>query len=170
MMAFTSPNIIRFPLDTAGEYKIEQGFGYAHVLRFEDASGVATLDGQVEISFSVCEDDFIPMNYNNRVAFKAERGRVRWAAQAGKKVVILLAPDAREFAADTPNPKQLVVSSGGTTLTAAAVTVGTSAVIVAAANVLRKSVLIQNKGAASIYVGPLGVTRFPARPVKMSAF
>jgi hypothetical protein len=153
-----SLNILRIPLATAGGFAIQHGFGYAHVLRFEDAAGNATLDGVIEVSFSVSEDDFIPMQYNNRVAFKADRGRVRWAAQAGLVAVLAIASDPNQFAADTPNPKQLVVSSGGVTVTAATVTVGTSAVSVAAASPTRQSVTIQNLGAADIFIGPSGVT------------
>lgn len=157
-MTISSLNILRIPLDTAGQYMIEQGFGYVHVFAFVDASGIEKLDGKIEVSFSVSEDDFIPMLYNNRVAWKADRGRIRWAAQAGTTAIVGIASDPREFAADTPNPKQLVVSSGGTTLAAAAVTVGTVAVVVSAANTLRQSVTIQNLGSVPIYVGPSGVT------------
>lgn len=52
-----------------------------------------------------------------------------------------------------------------TNLTAAAVTVGTSAVVVAAANVDRRSVLIVNNAANVIYVGPAGVTTATGVPV-----
>lgn len=157
-MAASSLNIFRIPLDVAATFTIEQGFGYVHVFRFEDASGVAKLDGQIEVSFSMSEEDFIPMQYNNRVAWVADRGRIRWAAQPNTVAIIGVASDPREFAADTPNPKQLVVSSGGTALTAAAVVVGTAATLVSAANTLRQSVTIQNKGAVPIYIGASGVT------------
>ncbi len=146
------------PLTVAGEFRIDRSFGYFHVVEFKDAAGVAVLDGKIELSLSVSEDDYIPLRYNNKIANRTDRARIRWTAQAGVTAVILVANDATKFAADTPNPKQLVVASGGTTLDAAAVTVGTSAVVLAASDATRQSVTIQNKGAASIFVGPSGVT------------
>lgn len=157
-MSASSLNILRIPLDTAGLYTIQQGFGYVHVFRFEDANGVAKLDGQIEVSFSVSEDDFIPMQYNNRVAWQADRGRIRWTAQPNTVVIVGIASDAREFAADTPNPKQLVVSSGGSAVGASAVTVGTLAVVVAPTSLTRQKATIQNRGPAPIYVGGASVT------------
>lgn len=157
-MSASSLNILRIPLNTAGLYTIQQGFGYVHVFRFEDANGVAKLDGQIEVSFSVSEDDFIPMQYNNRVAWQADRGRIRWAAQPNTVVIVGIASDAREFAADTPNPKQLVVSSGGSAVGASAISVGTSAVIVAPTSLTRQKATIQNLGAAPIFLGGVGVT------------
>lgn len=52
-----------------------------------------------------------------------------------------------------------------TTLSNAAVTVGTSAVVVAASNINRRSALIVNSGAAVVYVGGLGVTTANGIPV-----
>lgn len=157
-MSVSSLNILRIPLDTAGLYTIQQGFGYVHVFRFEDANGVEKLDGKIEVSFSVSEDDFIPMQYNNRVAWKADRGRIRWAAQPNTVVIVGIASDAREFAADTPNPKQLVVSSGGTSFAAAAVSVLATATLLSASNPLRQSVTFKNRGALPVYLGAAGVT------------
>lgn len=146
------------PLTAAGEYRIDRSFGYFHVVEFKDANGVAVLDGKIELSLSVSEDDFIPLRYNNKVANRTDRARIRWDAQAGVTAVILVANDATKFAADTPNPKQLVVASGGTTLDAAAVSVGTTATLVAASDATRQSVTLQNLGTADVYFGPAAVT------------
>lgn len=158
MMAAAESQTIRIPLDTAGTQVIDRAFEYLHVLRFENTAGVPVLDGEVLVSLSVSEDDFMPLLYNNKVIGKTDRGRVRWVAQAGKVAVITIAADARAFAIDTPNPKQLVVASGGATLTAAAVSVGVAATLVAAASTTRMAVTIQNLGTVDVFVGPSGVT------------
>jgi hypothetical protein len=148
----------RIPLDVAGKLVIDYAFGYIHVFKFEDASGVAVLDAEIEVSFSANEEDFLPLAYNNKIATPAERGVIRWNAQPGVTAIVTIAKDAGKFFADTPNPKQLVVASGGTSLTNAAVTVGTAEVLLAAADPTRQSVTIQNLGAADVYVGATGLT------------
>lgn len=150
--------VFRIPLDTAGTFAIDRAFGYFHVVEFQDATGEAVLDGKIELSLSVSEDDFIPLRYNNKVARATDRGRVRWAAQSGIVAIVLVANDATRFAADTPNPRQLVTSSVGTVLEAEAITVGTTEVELSPADTTRQSVTIQNLGSADVYIGPTGVT------------
>jgi hypothetical protein len=148
-----SSQVIRINLSAAGELRIDWAFGYFHIVRFEDLSGVAILDGEISVALNGNDDDYVPLLYNNKIRDKCDRARIRWAAQPGRVAVLIVADKAENFALDTPNPKQLVVSSGGTSGSNAAVIVGTSAVQVAASNSSRQSVIVQNLGSAAIFVG-----------------
>lgn len=151
-------NVQRIPLTTAGEQIIEFAGGLFQVIGYEDSNGEPTLEGMIELALTVTSNSFVPLRYNNKVVAEFERVKVRWEAQSGIVAVILMADGPSQLLADTPNPRQLVTSAIGATVAASAVTVGTSAVALTAADSSRYSVIIQNLGAADIYIGPSGVT------------
>lgn len=149
---------------------------YWHVLRFENSDGASPnpnwtvgLDGQVEISFGTRSSFYIPLLYNNKVIspdYGVHRSwKLRWKAQPLRRAILFVSPNST-LLADTPNPKQLVSSSVGTTAIPTAVSVGAVATQIAAANTGRQSVLVTNNGTDPIYIGNAGVTVATGTPVQ----
>lgn len=160
--------IFRVDLSTAGTMTID---GQYNVLRMvwagtQDAAGrpstmnLATL---VEVAFGNKEDDFVPLGINGAAFGEVTRYQLRWAAQSGTWAHFLLTrSDSRNsgIQIEAPPARQIVTSSVGTTVTATAVAVDTTAggVQIAAASSTRQSIVIQNLGAVDVYVGGQGVT------------
>jgi hypothetical protein len=149
-----------FNLSAAGSEVLRQSIGYIQVVRFQDANGVVKLDGEIKVQTGAPSAPSLPLLYNGKVVLpeRTDFTRFEWSAQADTYALVLTAPAPNVFFGDFPNPKQVVTSALGATVAAAAVTVGTSAVALAAASSGRHSVTVQNLGGADIYVGPSGVT------------
>lgn len=158
-------DVITIPLDTAGVQEIHQACNVIHLIRVEGIDGVQDLDGMIEVAPQPDSDDFIPMFADQKVRGYTDRFMVRWAAQSGKRALLFV---AREFDIETPPTKQIVTTSTGNQFTNDQTDVGTSAVLIAAANTTRQSLTVYNNGAGTIYLGGSGVTVAGGLPVPAS--
>ena len=148
------------PLDTASAGTvINYQVGYIHVARFQTADGLENLSGLIEVALAFGVEDWLPLGPNAEVMMIPARDqvRVRWAAQAGITCTLVLAQDPKQFQMANPPGRTLVSTAAGTTIAVGTATIGTSAGLIRAANSARQSLIIQNDGAADIYVGPAAV-------------
>jgi hypothetical protein len=156
-------SIFRIPLDTAGSQLISQQCGYFHAWRFLNADGSLSLDGEIGASFGGQSNaERIPFTYNSRLALgtPVDRLLIDWTAQPGKVAEILLTRDPRGLDGQNTPARQLVFQGQATAMQNAAVTVGTSAVQIAAANSRRSRLIVQAPitNTAALSIGPVGVT------------
>ena len=159
--AAVSYQVMSQPLDTAETGKVfDFQLGYIHVARFVNSDGSLNVGALVECSLSRADDDWIPLGFNAEIALTTPRDtvRLRWAAQAGVRAILVIAKDPQQFRVDNPPVAQLATSALGATLNNAAVTVTTSATLIRAANGGRQSLALQNRGTTSIFLGNSGVT------------
>jgi len=149
----------KLPLDATGKHVIRQNGGYLHFWAAKSGAALA-LDAEIQVAPTTApaDNDFVPMRYGNKLVGLADGFTVKWDAQAGVEATLVYSESASVMEGDSTPPTQLVAGSGAGTLSAAAVTVGTSAAVVSAASATRQSVLIQNLGSVDIFVGPSGVT------------
>jgi len=161
-------SIVRLDLTSAGSQDFAIESDYFHIVRAEDAGGGLALDVEIEVTLGTGTDHYVPLGFNCAIEGRTKHYKLRWAAQAGVVATLLFGwKDAidggiRVFA---PPAKQLVTSASGTALAVAAVTVGTSATLLAAANSSRQALTIMNNGTATIYLGGSGVTTASGLPV-----
>jgi len=151
-------SIFALPLDTGGQFELTQRVGYFHVWQFEDiATGALSLDGAVRVAFGTASsvDDELPMGYNSRIQLDqpVDRLTIRWDAQAGRRVRLLVGPDARNLEANNIPARQLVTGTGSTTIAGGTTVVGTTAANVVTANPLRTRVTLQSDPANTGLIG-----------------
>jgi hypothetical protein len=156
-------SIFRMPLDTAGQQLISQQCGYFHAWRFLNADGSLSLDGEIGASFGgQWNAERIPFTYNSRLALgtPVDRVLIDWTAQPGKIAEILLTRDPRGLDGQNTPARQLVFQGQATAMQNTAVTVGISAVQIAAANSRRSRLIVQAPitNTAALSIGPVGVT------------
>lgn len=144
-------------LSTAGERSIDLEGDYFLFVTALDGSGLVNLDARVDVAFGRAVDDYAPFFINSEAEGYFDKVRVKWAAQSGV-IAYLYISRAPIIRMRTPPAKQLVTSALADEVSAVAVTVGTSAVAVAAANSTRQQLTILNNGSVDIYIGPAGVT------------
>lgn len=158
-------SVFRIPLDVAGESLLRQRTGYFHLWQFENiADGSISLDGTVNAVFGslATVDDSVPLGYNSRIQFRppVDQVMLRWNAQPGIRAVVMCSfnPDALE-ASNIP-ARQLVFQGQAPVLATSAVSVGTGAVQLIAANTFRQRIVIQAPAgnSAAVIVGGAGVT------------
>ncbi|MCA3247281.1 MAG: hypothetical protein ING29_12485 [Azospirillum sp.] len=156
-MSKASPISDIFPinLSVAGDLTVYGKIGYFHVWELIDTNGGQVLDGRIVARFGDANARAVPCTYNSKIEFTKTVDLVvlSWAAQPGRTALIILAEDAQAFEANNAPTRQLVTSAIGTGLARAQFSVGTSAQIIAAANTLRQSVTIQNRGTAAVAIG-----------------
>ena len=146
-------NIVTIDLSTAGAQTFNQVVGSLTFVRATDSNGVLALGAEVNIQLGDASGQIIPAAINTMVKLSKPVNAVvfSWDAQPGLTATFMVAPDDAVII-HSPPAEQLVTQSMGTTLAASGVAVGTGAVqLVPAAS--RQSVLIQNNGAADIFVG-----------------
>ena len=153
-------------LNSAGEQTLDMFTGVLRVTRIEDATGALDLSGLVQVRVGHQEGDWIILGVGNAVTVRtARRLTVKWTAQTGLTARIFTSPDPAAFDVDADPPAQLAVGDLASSFTAANVTIGTSAGLVAAANGTRKSLTVYNNGSAVIYLGGSGVTTAAGLPL-----
>lgn len=163
-------SVFQIDLTNAGSMTLNQfsGFLRVHEVTLNSAINVT---GYVQIRLGdTADNDLLTLRYNNKITVARETPRqvqILWPAQPGMIAKIVASFDPNVFDVDAPAPIQQVVSNLASTLAGDAVTVGTDEVLLAAANTDRRSITIQNLGAADIYIGPTGVTT--ATGIKIAA-
>lgn len=156
-MADFEYSITPIPLSVAGEQVIDQEGDFWCFLSALDASGQASLDAKLQVAFGRTTDDFAFAFPNSDAEGYFDKVRVKWAAQAGLTAYLYISRSPI-LKLRTPPAKQLVTSAIATTFAHGAVTVGTAAVLIRAANSNRQSLIVQNLGTVDIFVGGVGVT------------
>jgi hypothetical protein len=156
-------SIFRIPLDVAGSQLVSQQCGYFHAWRFLNSDGTLSLDGEIQASFGgQWNTERVPFTYNSRLALgtPVDRVLIEWAAQPGRVAEILLTRDPRGLDGQNTPARQLVFQGQATAMQNSALTVGTTAAQIVAANSRRSRLILQAPitNAASIVVGPSGVT------------
>ena len=156
-MSKASPISDIFPinLSVAGSVTVYGKIGYFHVWELIDTNGSQVLDGRIVAQFGDANARKVPCTYNSKIEFTKTVDLVvlSWTAQPGRIALIIIAEDAQAFEANNAPTRQLVTSAIGTGIARAQFTVGTSAVVIAPANTLRQSVVIQNRGTALVAIG-----------------
>jgi len=156
-------SIFRVPLDVAGSQLVTQQCGYFHLWRFLNSDGSVSLDGEIGVTFGAHWNvERVPFGYNSRIALvvPVERVLLEWTAQPGRVAEILMTRDPRGLDGQNTPARQLVFQGQATAMQSAAVTVGTSAVQIAAANSRRSRLIVQAPitNTAALSIGPVGVT------------
>jgi len=155
-------SVFKIDLTTAGSMSLHQFSGFLRVHEMLDGAGAVNVTGYVQVRLGdTADNDLLTLRYNNKITVARETPReiqIIWPAQAGLVAYMVASFDPTVFDVDAPAPIQQVVSNLASAVTAAAVTVGATAVLVSALNTDRRSVTIQNLGAADIYIGPAAVT------------
>ena len=153
-------SILKIPLGTAGSLNLAQESDYFSFVVALDASGVPNLNGLINVAVGRDVSDFIPLQVNNTLKGYAPFYKISWAAQAGLTAYVFrsrarVGNVARDAALQITSPpaKQLVTSALASTFVAAAVTVGTSAVQLAAVDGARQGIIVENNGTVPIYLG-----------------
>ena len=93
------------PLDLAEAGRVlDFQAGYVHVARFSNADGSENATGLVELALALDSADWIPLAFNSELKLAAprDRMRVRWSAQAGITLRLVLARDPAQFSIYTP--------------------------------------------------------------------
>lgn len=161
-------SVFQIDLSVAGSQRIEFEAGILVFLTALDASGATNLDALVNVNLGTRKDDNVPMRINGRIIGRIFRYKMTWTAQPNTTAHFLFSPrkDVGEgIEVFAPPARQLVTSAAGTTLATAEVSVTTTATVIAAANNGRQSLLIKNIGAATVYIGPSGVTTATGYPL-----
>ncbi len=159
-MAYAYYKVIPVPLDVAGS----RDFAYlGDFLLFQDArrqDGSQELDAAVNVRIGRDGVDFARWRLNNKLRGRFDSFMLQWDAQPGVTAYIYVAAGegATLLGLDSPPPKQIITTALGNGIATAAVSVTTSATLLAAADSARQSALIQNNGGADIYIGGSGVT------------
>lgn len=156
-------------LSTAGSLKFSTFAGRIVMADAELASGDPALNVKMQVRLGTVDNDQIPLRYNGAIDAANPMDVVfTWEAQTGVTATIFASYS--KVVDITPRPfKQIVTSSVGADLSTATVTVGTTAVVVSAADAARQSVLIQADSSNSglIFIGASGVTA--ANGIELSA-
>jgi RES domain-containing protein len=164
-------SIFRIPLDVAGSQLVSQQCGYFHAWRFLNSDGTLSLDGEISASFGgQWNTERVPFTYNSRLALgtPVDRVLIEWAAQPGRVAEILLTRDPRGLDGQNTPARQLVFQGQATAMQNSAVTVGTTAAQIVAANSRRsRAIITAPAGNPSVlYFGPVGVTLANGTPLE----
>jgi len=167
----TTPTYSIYSLDltTAGSQTIH---GPWEILRFVDAVDAAdAVVASAKITVQLDRDgEGIPVRLGMGVLSRATRRWIlSWTAQAGVTAKLLFSSEPGALDMDADPPVKLTTGDLAAAITQAAVTVGTAAVEVAAANADRKSVTIYNAGSAMVYLGDDTVTTADGLPLAVDA-
>lgn len=160
-----------FPLDVAeGGRVLDFQAGYIHVARFfNQADGTEYQSGLIECALSLAANDWLPLGFNSEIslAVPRDRVRVRWAAQPGATVRLVLARDPNQFRLSNPLSTLRISTAAGTVLATGSVNIGTGATLIRAASASRQSLMLQNAGSFDVFIGDAAVataTGFPLAP------
>jgi hypothetical protein len=156
-------SIFRIPLDAAGSQLVSQQCGYFHLWRFINSDGSISLDGEISATFGgQWNNEAIPFGYNSKLALivPVDRILIAWAAQPGRSAEILMTRDPKGLDGNNTPARQLVFQGQATAMLNNAVTVGTTAGQMVAANSRRSRVVVQAPvtNTAAVSIGPVGVT------------
>lgn len=166
-MGAVSYTLWPIPMDEAGSIDIRVPGEYAVFQDAKRQDGSQELDAFLRIKIGTDGVDAPVFRLNSKIDGAFDALRVSWDATPGVTAYIYIARGPGLLRIEAPPPKQIVSTAFGSSLATAAVTVGTSATLLAAANSARQSVLIQNNGTADIYVGGASVTT--ANGIKVEA-
>jgi hypothetical protein len=164
-------SIFRIPLDAAGSQLVSQQCGYFHLWRFINSDGSISLDGEISATFGgQWDNEAIPFGYNSKLALivPVDRILIEWAAQPGRSAEILMTRDPKGLDGNNTPARQLVFQGQATAMENNAVTVGTSAAQIVAANSRRSRVIITAPAGnpSVIYFGRVGVTLANGTPLE----
>jgi hypothetical protein len=151
-------SVIPIPLDTAGSREIRMTGDY---MIFQDArrsDGSQALDTSLRVRVGRENSDQATIRLNAQFRGLFDSIQVEWDATAGVTAYLFVSRGPGGLELDAPPAKQLVTSAVGTTLASAAVTVGLTATLIAAADSLRQSLVVKNNGSNTVYLGGSGVT------------
>jgi hypothetical protein len=164
-------SIFRIPLHAAGSQLVSQQCGYFHLWRFINSDGSISLDGEISATFGgQWDNEAIPFGYNSKLALivPVDRILIEWAAQPGRSAEILMTRDPKGLDGNNTPARQLVFQGQATAMENNAVTVGTSAAQIVAANSRRSRVIITAPAGnpSVIYFGRVGVTLANGTPLE----
>lgn len=164
-------SIFRIPLGAAGSQLVSQQCGYFHLWRFINSDGSISLDGEISATFGgQWDNEAIPFGYNSKLALivPVDRILIEWAAQPGRSAEILMTRDPKGLDGNNTPARQLVFQGQATAMENNAVTVGTSAAQIVAANSRRSRVIITAPAGnpSVIYFGRVGVTLANGTPLE----
>jgi hypothetical protein len=164
-------SIFRIPLNAAGSQLVSQQCGYFHLWRFINSDGSISLDGEISATFGgQWDNEAIPFGYNSKLALivPVDRILIEWAAQPGRSAEILMTRDPKGLDGNNTPARQLVFQGQATAMENNAVTVGTSAAQIVAANSRRSRVIITAPAGnpSVIYFGRVGVTLANGTPLE----
>jgi hypothetical protein len=147
-------------LTNAGSLTFDATAGYLVLYDATNADGTPALDVLMTCRPGALDADPIKMRYHTEIAIENPlRVLFEWAAQPGVSATIFSSYGERVRVRPRPF-KQLVSTASASGLADGPVTVGTTAVELAAANATRTGALIQNNASNSnsVWVGGSGVT------------
>jgi hypothetical protein len=153
--------VVPIDLSTAGKMTINQAGDVLHVAEVLNGSALA-LDVPVKVQpiyeGGGSEDDAINLYMGNRIRASSRSFVVLWDAHAGHTARLVLTRGVQAIDLDTTPPVRLQAGAAGGSIAQAAVSVGTTATLLSAANASRKSVVLQNLGSSPVYLGGASVT------------
>ena len=151
-------NILTLDLTTAGSETVDGPFAICRFLDAEDSSGAIDPSAKVTVRAERGADQ-APLRLGQAMlAVATRRFIIEWEAQSGVTAVFGFSNDPQALDWDADPPARLVTGDKGSAVENAAVTVGTTAELLDAADGNRRALTIQNLGAADIYVGDSDVT------------
>lgn len=135
-------------------YNLEHGFIQ---VTFRDANRAPLSNVTCEVSFGQGQNDRIPLDYNGRIFLGERASRVAkffFENTAGAFIYVVTSPNPNMLNIDVPNPLQSFTQNIGTTATNSAVSIGTTAALISAANSQIISRIVQNAHATNVlYIG-----------------
>lgn len=147
------------PLETAGRLEIRDQLDYLLFQNAVRSDGSQALQAKVRVRLGLDPTDFAAWQIDSNAKGFIDGFTLEWDAQPGVIAYFYFAKGPNPIEVRSPPATQLVTSSIGTSIATAAVSVGTSATLLSAADSLRQAVTIQNNDAsADLYVGGSGVT------------
>lgn len=164
--------VMTIDLGSAGSMPIEREANYFHFVRAEDGDGALALDAEISVALGTATDHFIPLGYNAVIHGYTRRYLLVWSAQPGIKATILLSWQGdRESGVqvNAPPAKQLITQASSVGFASTAVTVGLTAVQLAAASATRQAVSVWNGGSTTIYIGASNVSAIDGFPIAPGA-
>jgi hypothetical protein len=156
-MADFEYSITPIPLTVAGGIELHQEGDYLAFLSALDASGAPSLDARLDVAFGRVADDYAPFFPNSKAKGYFPKVRIKWAAQAGLTAYIYISREPA-LQVETPPAKQLVTSAIASGFSHGAVSVGTVATLIKAANSNRQALTVQNLSPGDVYLGGATVT------------
>lgn len=168
-------SVYRYNLSQAGEATIAQQCGYFHLWRFENDDGTISLDGEIEAQFGTRATiaDWVPFTYdgNAQLIPAVDLVRLRWNAQPGRWVRVLVSRDPAAIDLRNPPSRQIVFQGQATAMRPSSVAVGTTAAQIVQADTRRSRVIIHAPigNTDRVFVGALGVTSATGMPLEPGA-
>ncbi|MGE5476167.1 MAG: hypothetical protein ACM3Q1_05900 [Bacteroidales bacterium] len=156
------PSFQMIPIDlsVAGYKDWNENCSVVIFVRAEDSNRALALDARVGVQLGDVASAVVPAGINALFKLKQTVPLVRfsWEAQPGITAYFLVAADD-QLMVHAPPARQLVTSAVGNNISTAAINVASAAPVqLAAADGARQSVVIQNVGAADMYIGGSSVT------------